>query len=150
MTSHSLIYQGSKSQLVNQLVYFDEEKTSFLDQHFPEFNQRRQTAERALGLYSEAVEGILADFSPEKLNGTVLIGSRLKLRYLDDDTAETFTIVFPHLSDPDRNLVSFLSPLGFQLLLAKPDDSYRLDVPSGELTVRVEEIQFVNQGEIHA
>lgn len=148
--SHSALYQGSRSQLVKQLVYFDEERFNFLDQYFPEFGPKRSAAERLISEYVAEIERISADPTPERINSTALIGSQLEIRYLDDgDDAptETLTIVFPHLTDPDRNRVSMLSPMGYQLLLAKPGETYRLDVPSGQIDVRVENIKFVNNGE---
>ncbi len=148
--SHSVLYQGSRSQLVKQLVYFDEERFHFLDQYFPDFGPKRSAAERLIADYVAEVERISADPTPENMNATALIGSQLEIRYLDDgDDAptETLTIVFPHLTDPDRNRVSVLSPLGYQLLLAKTGQTYQLDVPSGQISVRVENIKFVNNGE---
>lgn len=148
--SHSLLVQGSRSQLVKQLVYFDEEKINFLNQYFPDFGPKRTAAERTIGQYMTEVERINADLTLDNLNSTALIGSQLEIRYLDDgDDAptETLTIVFPHLADPDRNRVSVLSPLGYQLLLSKTGQTYQLDVPSGQIGVRVENIKFVNNGE---
>lgn len=146
--SHSMLYQGSRSQLVGQLVYFDEEKINFLDQYFPDFGPKRSSAERLISDYIKTVESISQNLTPESLNSTVLIGSELKLRYADDDSTETYTVVFPHLADPDRNQVSFLSPLGFQLLLKKVGDTCSLAIPSGQLAVTIEEIKFVNRGEV--
>jgi len=105
--------------------------------------------ERVLSDYSMILEKILADFNEENLNSVALIGSKLELRYLDNDTSELFTIVFPHVADPDKNMVSFLSPLGFQLLMAQKNETYRLDVPSGEISIRVEGIKFVNSGGVN-
>jgi len=145
--SLSIAYEGSRSQLIRQLIYFDEEKSGFLNQYFPEWGQKRSSFERFLSDYSAALERILADLTPENLHAAVLIGSQLDLRYIDDGATETFAIVFPHMADPDRNRVSFLSPLGYQLMLAKAGDRSQLEVPSGEITVQVDRIQFVNLGD---
>lgn len=147
--SHSALYEGSRSQLVKQLVYFDEEKVNFLNQYFPDYGPKRAAAERTISEYMAEVVRINSDLTPDNLNSTALIGSQLEIRYLDDDDdqTETFTIVFPHLADPDRNRVSMLSPLGFQLLMAKAGQTYQLEVPSGRISVKVESIKFVNNGE---
>lgn len=145
--SHSVIYEGSKAQLIKQLVYFDEEKANFLNQYFPDFGPRRSAAERLIHEYVTAVEQLSAHFTPDLLHSIVLIGSELEICYLDDHFNDTFTIVFPHLADPDHNRVSILSPLGYQLLLAKIGETRSLDVPSGQTDVRIEQIKFVNNGE---
>ncbi|WP_054795645.1 GreA/GreB family elongation factor [Paenibacillus sp. EPM92] len=147
--NRSIMYQGSRTQLINQLVYFDEEKFNFLNQYFPEHNVKRSTVEQVLAVYATTLEKIVADLTEENLNSVALIGSQLELRYLDDDSPESYTIVFPHLADPNNNKISFLSPLGFQLLMAKSQETYRLDVPSGEIRLRVEGIKFVNSGDVN-
>ena len=146
--NHSLALHGCRSQLVKQLVYFDEEKINFLDQYVPNNHPKRAAVERMLANYTQAVGEILADFSAERVHSVALIGSRLELQYEDDDAPESFTIVFPHKANPDQNLVSFLSPLGFQLLLAKPGQTCRLEIPSGHLTVCVRKIRYVNSGDV--
>lgn len=145
--SHSFALQGSRTQLLEQLVFFDDEKTNFLDQYYPDHNQKRIAVERTLTHYTSTLERMLSDLNERSLHSTALIGSRVTLRYLDDNTTETFTIVFPDRADPDRNMVSFLSPIGFQLLLARTGEQYRLEVPNGELPVVVEKIEYVNSGD---
>jgi transcription elongation factor GreA len=147
--SHSLLYQGSRAQLVNQLVYFDDEKINFLNQYFPERNQKRHIVEETLSVYCSTLERIINDLSEENLNSIALVGSKLELRYLDDGSTESYTIVFPNQADPNRNLISFLSPIGFQLLMAQTNVKYKLDIPSGETLVRVEGIKFVNHGDVN-
>lgn len=146
--NRSLFLEGARIQLLKQLVYFDDEKNSFLNQYFPEYNQKRSRVERALSDYSATLENIFADFNEGTLNSAVLIGSEVVLRYADDDTSESFTIVFPHQADPNRNRVSFLSPVGFQLLMARMNETHRLHVPSGEISVTIEDITFVNGGDV--
>lgn len=144
----SLLYQGSRAQLLNQLVYFDEEKMNFLDQYFPEHNSKRNSVEQMLTKYSGYLEHILSDLTAEKLNSVALIGSQLEIRYLDDDMDDTFTIVFPNQADPNENKISFLSPLGFQLLMAKRNEIASLDVPSGQISIQIKEIKYVNSGNL--
>ncbi len=146
--NHSFLYQGSRLQLVNQLVYFDEEKINFLNQYFPEHNQKRRIVEKTLSEYSSTLERIIKNLDEENLNSIALIGSKLELQYVDDGSSESFTIVFPHRADPSRNSVSFLSPIGFQLLMTQSNETYQLDIPSGETSVKVKGIKFVNHGDV--
>lgn len=146
--NHSLLYQGSRTQLVQQLLYFDEEKIAFLNQYFPDRTKQRSDAEALLSRYSSSLEQLLSDFTEEVLNSTVLIGSQLEIRYLDDHSTDTYTIVFPNQAEPSDNKISMLSPIGMQLLLAKLGSTYQLAIPSGELSVKIESIKFVNSGEV--
>ncbi|MEI7024746.1 GreA/GreB family elongation factor [Paenibacillus sp. y28] len=145
--NHSFLLQGSRTQLVNQLVYFDEEKMNFLDHYCPGHTRDRLRNEQLLSVYTSTLEQLLADFTAERLNAMVLIGSQVRLHYVEDSFTELFTIVFPHQADPNKNMISFLSPIGHQLLLGRANESYPLLVPSGEITVRIEEIKYMNRGD---
>lgn len=146
--NHSLLYQGSRTQLIQQLLYFDEEKIAFLNQYFPNRTKERSNADTLLSRYTSNLEQLLSDFKEEELNSSVLIGSQLQLRYLDDNSADTYTIVFPNHAEPNDNKISMLSPIGMQLLLAPLGSTRQLAIPSGELSVVIESIKFVNSGEV--
>ncbi|MBT2291235.1 GreA/GreB family elongation factor [Paenibacillus albidus] len=146
--NHSTLKQDSRTQLIRQLVYFDEEKTGFLTHYFPEPGKQRAAAEELLNRYCSALEERLADFQEDQLDNQVLIGSELQLRYLDDDALDTYTLVFPESAKPEENKVSLLSPVGMQLLLAEPGRTYELQVPSGQLSVQIESCRFINGGEV--
>lgn len=140
--NRSIAYENSRHQLIRQLVYFDEKRSAFLDQYFPNYSKERTQTEQLLGAYSETLERILHENTPDSLNGTVLIGSRMRLDYLDDGSAEEYTIVFPHQADPYNNWISFLSPIGSQLLMARHNGTYSLDVPSGAMKVQIAELKY--------
>jgi len=141
------IWESSRKQLVNQLVFFDEEKMAFLDQYFSDYDAKRTQAERVLDTYIAELERILANFNEEKLRSRVLIGSRVDVRDLEFGTTDSYTIVFPHKAKPEDNVLSFLSPLAFQLLLGEKGETYTVHVPSGTMEVRVEDIRYVNGGD---
>ncbi|MEK3719421.1 GreA/GreB family elongation factor [Paenibacillus sp. FSL H8-0034] len=146
--NRSPLLVGSRLQLINQLVYFDEEKINFLNHYFPENNHKRSAFERILSDYTSTLEKIVADLNEDRLNSVALIGSRLELRYVNDDWIESFTIVFPQHADPNHNLISFLSPMGIQLLMSQINETYQLAIPSGVISVKVEGIKYVNSGDI--
>ena len=146
--NHSISLTGSRTQLVSQLVYFDDEKTHFLDHYYPQYGQERIKIDQTLSAYAATLESILAEFNEDRLSSTVLIGSQVKLCYIEDDFTEDYTIVFPNQADPNVNRISFLSPLGFQLLMKKKNELHRLKVPSGELQVRVEDVKYMNRGDL--
>ncbi len=136
-----------KVQLMNQLVYFDEEKSAFLDHYFPQHGRERQRAAQFLSDYTAALEKSVSTFDKGGLHSVVLIGSRVQTKDMEDQAKETFFIVFPNQADPDQNLISFLSPIGFQLLLAAPGEVRTIEVPTGSFTVLIEEVDYANLGE---
>ena len=144
--SRSLLLEGSRVQLINQLVYLDDGLSSFMDEYFPIPNRQRSIVENTLTKYTSIIEGIVQNITDRHLNTFVLIGSKVTIQYLDDGTTESFVIVFPSLADPDKNLISFLSPIGLHLLMAQKNEVYELEIPSGTVSVQVEDIQFYNNG----
>lgn len=98
--------------------------------------------------YCSELEQLLTEFNGEDLNSQVFIGSQLQLRYLDDNTTDIYTIVFPNQAEPNDNKISMLSPIGMQLLLAELGSTCQLAIPSGQLEVKIESIKFVNNGEV--
>ncbi|WP_151737001.1 GreA/GreB family elongation factor ['Paenibacillus yunnanensis' Narsing Rao et al. 2020] len=141
--NHSLLLQGPKVQLLNQLLFFDEGLASFLSGYYPEPGPERLLVERILKQYTSVVESILQTFSMTSLQSCALIGSHVTVSYPDEgDFVESYTIVFPGEADPDRNYISFLSPMGMQLLMAKPRETLELEIPSGTLSVYVQDIRY--------
>ncbi|MFE5323686.1 GreA/GreB family elongation factor [Paenibacillus sp. NPDC056579] len=141
--SHSSL-QSARLQLIRQLVYFDEERFHFLDHYFPSDKDKRK-GEMFLDEYTQKLEHIIAHFEEDALHSVALIGSRIEMT--DEGFDDSFTIVFPHQADPDRNMISFLAPLGFQLLLSAQNDNKAIETPIGNSTVHVRNVQYVNMGE---
>ncbi len=146
--SHSIVTDGARKQLIEQLVYFDESKIDFLNHYYPAFGKERDKVDKVLGVYTRTIEQQLSDNAQHYLHHNVWIGSRVDLHYVEDGDKEQYTIVFPHLADPDRNRLSFLSPIGLQLLLARTGERYMLTVPSGEIEVHIDRIAYVGLGEV--
>jgi transcription elongation factor GreA len=149
MNHSSIQYsQSINTQLVNQLVFFDEEKIFFLMQYLPDDLNEQKKVEQVLTAYTTSLEKIINDGNKESLNSIVLIGSQVTLRYEDDGYEEQFTIVFPQKADPSKNWISFLSPIGLQLLMTRVNESYKFVVPSGLLGVQIQEIKYMNYGHL--
>jgi transcription elongation factor GreA len=72
----------------------------------------------------------------------VFIGSQVALLYKEDNYVEHFTICFPEKSDPARGYISFLSPVGRQLLLHSLNEEIVLLTPGGETRVVIKKIEF--------
>ncbi|MDE5416028.1 GreA/GreB family elongation factor [Alkalihalobacterium chitinilyticum] len=144
--NENLALIGARSKLINQLVYFDDELEQFLNVFVTAQTYNKSEVERRITEYSIALEKLIANFSEESLTSIVLIGSKIELLYLDENVIETFTIVFPYQANAEQDLISFLSPVGFQLLLSQLNKKVILQLPSGETEVMVKKISFVNSG----
>lgn len=134
--------KDSKTQLINQLVYFDDEKAKFLKHYFDDQSKERADLDRLLTSYCTELEHIVSNLNETTLHSTVLIGSQVKLRYEDDGSCETYTVVFPNEAQPELNRISFLSPIGRKLLLSKVMQSYELDIPLGVIKINIEGIKY--------
>ncbi|GIQ67652.1 transcription elongation factor GreAB [Xylanibacillus composti] len=140
--------EASRRQIRNQLDYFDQELISFLDHYIPQDAHRRSKVEQTLRVYTSVLEDLLENLTLSSLHSVVLIGSKIALYDMNDKTSEFFMIVLPHDADPDMNKISFLSPLGFQLLMARKGEAYNLETPSGIMRVRVDDIQLLHDEEM--
>jgi transcription elongation factor GreA len=75
----------------------------------------------------------------------VFIGTKVTVLYDDEDETEDYVICYPEQSDPDLGYISFLSPVGRQLLFKNIGDKVPIKIPTGELLVTIKEISFVGQ-----
>lgn len=131
---------------VRQLILFGDEKTQFLDAYFPDFGNGRSQADQLLSDYTQVLKSHLAS-EEENWSGMVLIGSRVFISYLDDMSTETLTIVSPHhaVLPEDGSAecpVSFLSPMGRELLMKPCGELVHVHTPSGRLPVRIDRISL--------
>ncbi|MHA0857037.1 GreA/GreB family elongation factor [Paenibacillus sp. CMAA1364] len=144
----SMILQNSNTQLVNQLVFFDEEKKFFLMQYIPDDLKEKKKVDQILSIYTTSLERIISEQNEDSLHAMVLIGSEVTLRYADDGYEEKYVIVFPHRADPSKNWISFLSPIGLQLLMTRKGETYEFVVPSGHIEVIIQEVKYMNYGDL--
>jgi transcription elongation factor GreA len=75
----------------------------------------------------------------------VFIGTKVTVLYDEEDETEDYVICYPEQSDPDLGYISFLSPVGRQLLFKSLGDKVSIKIPTGELLVTIKEISFVGQ-----
>jgi len=83
----------------------------------------------------------------ESLERIALIGSSVTVKYLDDGDEEEYTLVYPTEADPDRNRISFFSPIGIHLLMASVGEEKVIDSPSSRYPIRIERVRFAYIGE---
>jgi transcription elongation factor GreA len=131
------------TSLIKQLVFFDENSTLLLDKYSPKFDRDRKEVEQLMNRYKEHLENIVRDFDDKLLNSVVLIGSQVTIDYVDDGIIETYTIVLPEHSDMEQYCISFLSPIGRSLLLAKVGDTVTVPTPTDSYDLHISNIKFL-------
>ncbi|MFP7296680.1 GreA/GreB family elongation factor [Neobacillus niacini] len=137
-------YQN-KDYFLNQLNYIDE-NIKELTQLYLSSTPIQDRLKHFFNLYVLEVEDLLKinqknhhiSFFPK-----VLIGTKVTVLYDEDDETEDYVICYPEQSDPDTGCISFLSPVGRQLLFKNNGEKISLRIPTGVLSVTIKEISFV-------
>lgn len=140
--SHSSLQ--NKDYFLQQLTYIDEnikELTNLYESSVPV----QERIKHFFNLYVMEVEDLLQNQSINQMlaNPKVLIGTKVTVLYDEDDETEEYVVCYPEQSDPDRSYISFLSPVGRQLLFKKIGENISLKIPTGELSVTIKDISFV-------
>jgi transcription elongation factor GreA len=137
----------SREYFVRQLVYIDENIKELTELYFSS-TPIQERLKHFFNLYVLEVEDLL------KVNQKnthisfftkVLIGTKVTVWYEEDNETEDYVICYPEESDPDRGYISFLSPVGRQLLLKNNGEKLSLKIPTGELLVTIKEISYAGQ-----
>lgn len=139
--NHRSNLQPCREILVKQLITLGEEKRTFLDAYFDVREPERIQMEKLLTAYTEYVQKLLLG-PDELLHSVVLIGSEIRFDYIDFHTSDEFKIVMPEEADPDAGRISFLSPVGRQLLLSSKGETRSVTIPAGSMRVRITEITW--------
>ncbi|MDQ1003037.1 transcription elongation factor GreA [Neobacillus niacini] len=143
--NHSL--HLTKDYYVQQLNYIDENIKELTNLYFSS-TPVQERLKHFFNLYVLEVEDLLKrnkkhdmiSFFPK-----VYIGTKVTVLYDEEDETEDYVICYPEQSDPDLGYISFLSPVGRQLLFKSLGDKVSIKIPTGELLVTIKEISFVGQ-----
>jgi transcription elongation factor GreA len=91
-------------------------------------------------LESQMVRARGMDFSQAKTD-QVNIGTRVHLTDLDNNQAESYSILGAWDSNPDRHIVSYMTPFAQALLGKKPGEEAALDLEGHSRRFRIERIE---------
>ncbi len=140
--NHSL--HQNKEDFLKQLVYIDE-NIKELTELYISSTPVQERIKHFFNLYILEVEDLIKKNNKKKSITTfpkVYIGTKVTVWYEEDNEAEDYVICFPEQSNPDSGLISFLSPVGKQLLLKNLGEKLMLKIPSGEVSVTIKEITY--------
>ena len=137
--NHSIRQYPEKESFIKQMLIIEERIQELTDIYL----SSTPYTERKKDFFSEyiaEVERFLEDYEGGLDIPKVFIGSKVTVVYEDENEEEDFIICFPEESDPEEGCISFLSPVGRQLLLRNKGDRIALRIPAGELKVSIQKI----------
>jgi transcription elongation factor GreA len=137
----------NKDYFVQQLAYIDENIKELTDLYFSS-TPVQERLKHFFNIFVLEVEELLNNNQFNDMISSfpkVYIGTKVTVLYDEDNETEDYVICYPEQSDPDSGYISFLSPVGRQLLFKKMGDNISLKIPTGELSVTIKVISFVEQ-----
>ncbi|WP_462412708.1 GreA/GreB family elongation factor [Neobacillus sp. Marseille-QA0830] len=136
-------FPQSQEDFVQQLVYLDENIKELTNLYISS-TPIQERLKHFFSLYLMEVEELLKINKEKSLKSfsKVYIGTKVTVLYDDEHETEDYVICFPEHSDPDSGCISFLSPVGRQLLLKKVGEKLSLKIPTGDLPVTIQEITY--------
>lgn len=101
--------------------------------------ERSEPRNRIDDLHQELQRADVID-SESMPSGLVTMNSTVRLRDLDSEEIDTYTLVFPHDADIERNCISVLAPVGTAIIGCQVGDVVTWPVPRGRVRLRIEEV----------
>jgi transcription elongation factor GreA len=139
-------YQN-KDYFTLQLVYIDENIKELTDLYISS-TPIQERLKHFFHLFILEVEELLNSNKKNDMISSfpkVYIGTKVTVLYEEENETEDYVICYPEQSNPDEGYISFLSPVGRQLLFKNIGEKISLHIPTGELMVTIKEISFVGQ-----
>ncbi|WP_210367542.1 GreA/GreB family elongation factor [Bacillus sp. REN3] len=140
--------------LLTEEEYF-QDQLAFIEENYKELNNLyvsstplNEQVKDFLAIYVREVEkytALLGRMGSDKPPLKVFIGTKVTVSFDGDEDREDYHICLPDHSNPDNGVISFISPVGRQLLLKNTGDQISLSVPNGHLNVTIEKITFSDQ-----
>lgn len=135
----------TKDYYVQQLNYIDDNIKELTNLYLSS-TPIQERLKHFFNLYVLEVEDLLKTNKRNEIISffpKVFIGTKVTVLYDEENETEDYVICYPEHSDPDSSYISFLSPVGRQLLLKKIGEKISLKIPTGEIPVTIKEISFV-------
>ncbi|MEH7238749.1 GreA/GreB family elongation factor [Bacillus sp. JJ1562] len=124
------------------------EQIKFIDTNFQELKNLylsstplKERNQNFFSSYNNELKSYLKNEVAESLP-MVFIGTKVTVMFDGENDYEDYIICLPNQIDPDTGCISFLSPVGRQLLLRKVGEKVLLNTPAGGLPVTIQNITF--------
>lgn len=135
-------------RLLDQVAFFEEQRINLIDTYAASASPAdRQKTLQFIDRYTHTVQAIAQEMQQSDTPNpppVVVIGCEVSLYYKDDQLEENYTICFPEQVNPDSGYISFLSPIGRQVLMRSRNETIQLETPAGSLEVVIKDIRFVD------
>ena len=104
---------------------------------------RHRTADAALllTLKEELGRGAIVE-AGEVPRSIVTMHSQVRVRDLDEDESEIYTLVYPEEADMNAGKLSVLAPLGAALLGTRAGQIVRYEAPAGSRRLKIQKILY--------
>jgi transcription elongation factor GreA len=125
----------SKDYFVQQLDYIDENIIELTDLYISS-TPMQERLKHYFNIYVLEIENLLKINQKNDIITSlpkVFIGTRVTVLYDEENETEDYVICYPEQSDPDSGYISFLSPVGRQLLLKKIGEKISLKITTGNI-----------------
>ncbi|KON89950.1 hypothetical protein AF332_26070 [Sporosarcina globispora] len=146
--NHSLPALTEKEYFIKHLTFIDENYQD-LNSLYLSSTPLKERKRDFLSIYVSEVEQYIAlcnQATAIQPLRKVFIGTKVTVIFDGEDDREDYHICLPEQSDPDNGRISFLSPVGRQLLLKNLGEQTSLIIPSGQLDVVIENISYWDKG----
>lgn len=130
-----------REALLEQLTYFEKETSELLRKAHPDV-AKRDAIHALISAYCDHIQAYLDGDIIGETDACVWIGSTVTIVDELDGSEEQYKLVLPHEIDADLGHISFLSPLGSRLLLARRGDRIEVDSPAGSYGVMLFETVY--------
>ncbi|AND38416.1 GreA/GreB family elongation factor [Cytobacillus oceanisediminis] len=142
--NHSIPALTEKEYFIKQLTFIDDNYQDLNSLYLSSTPLKERKKDFLSNYVSEVEKYItLCNQAPaEPPLRKVLIGTKVTVLFDGEDDREDYHICLPDQSDPDNGCISFLSPVGRQLLLKNMGEQTSLIIPSGQLDVVIEKISY--------
>ena len=75
----------------------------------------------------------------------ISFGTRVKLTNIESNATEQYVILGPWESDPNRNIISYLSPLGAELWNHQTNDELQFTINNKDFRYRIDSIDSIDK-----
>jgi regulator of nucleoside diphosphate kinase len=97
--------------------------------------------EHLLELRAELEKAVIVE--PGQVPADVItMNSKVKVRDMSSGNVNEYTLVYPHMADITKNLISILAPIGTALLGYRTGDVIEWTVPAGKRVLKVESVLY--------
>jgi transcription elongation factor GreA len=130
-----------QEELISQLHYFEQETSELLRRLYPDA-AKKEELQKLIDRYVDHIHLVLEGSLQGETDSLAWIGSKVTVLDEIEGFEENYKIVLPQHIDADLGHISYLSPLGSRLLLARKGERVEVVSPSGNYSMLISQVLF--------